>query len=366
MRAVILSHTFLSRKRDQWLTKDRVAETVEEIARSGWRVTYVARASTPQSFLRHPLDQRIAVIAVGKDGSRYRDIVEVIRSVSQADAVLVFMPTVRTAFAAVLLGKRCVIYAGNAWSLIPGTSRWRAWLEAAAARRAGAVIAAGASTHDRFKGVSRNVSQAVPMVASEAARRLMAEEPEPAVGHSLNVLFVGSLVRRKGLVAVIEAVKAVPEARCRIIGPSGDDEGARRALTEASEHPRFDVSDYVEWPRLREAYIWADVLCLPSAVEGFPRVLYEAAAFDTALVVSPVGGIPDRLTDRCDAIFVPPGDATAVADALRRLQQDPAYAGRLAASAHRSLRRAFAYESTGQQLAEALRRIAEDRKRVPA
>jgi glycosyltransferase involved in cell wall biosynthesis len=60
----------------------------------------------------------------------------------------------------------------------------------------------------------------------------------------------------------------------------------------------------------------ASIFVLPSYSEGVPCVLLEAAACGTPFVASRVGGIPE-IAHLGVNLLVPPGDARALADALR-------------------------------------------------
>ena len=65
-----------------------------------------------------------------------------------------------------------------------------------------------------------------------------------------------------------------------------------------------------------------DVFMLPSLAEGTPNSIIEAMAHGLPVIASDVGGIPDLLTAET-GILVPPGDAAALAGAMRRLASDP-------------------------------------------
>ena len=73
---------------------------------------------------------------------------------------------------------------------------------------------------------------------------------------------------------------------------------------------------------LPDLYRWADVFCLPSSREGVPVVLMEAMATELPVVTTPVAGIPELVTSGLSGLFVPPGDADAVAAALSELAGD--------------------------------------------
>ena len=76
----------------------------------------------------------------------------------------------------------------------------------------------------------------------------------------------------------------------------------------------------------------AGVFVLPSFWEGQPLVLQEALRAGVPIVATRVGGIPD-LTGEDAALLVPPGDARALAAAVRAVLTDQALAARLRTAA---------------------------------
>lgn len=141
----------------------------------------------------------------------------------------------------------------------------------------------------------------------EAAARRPRDRPG-----TMRVLFVGNDVERKGLPALIEAVAALGgEAVLDVV--SGDEIEERdfvrvhRGVTAGSE-------------RLRELYAEADVFALPTHADAVPWAVLEAMAAGLPVVASEVGAIPELLGTSGEV--VPPGDAEALAAALRRLS-DP-------------------------------------------
>jgi glycogen synthase len=72
---------------------------------------------------------------------------------------------------------------------------------------------------------------------------------------------------------------------------------------------------------------------VPSLVpEGFGIVAAECLAAGTPCVVSALGGLLDVVTDGVEGLHVPPGDAEALARALRRLLEDEPLRSRLGAA----------------------------------
>ena len=84
-----------------------------------------------------------------------------------------------------------------------------------------------------------------------------------------------------------------------------------------------------------------DIVVLPSYREGLPRTLVEAAACGLPLITTDVPGCREVVTDGVDGLLVPMGDSEALARAMARLQDDPAFARQLGDAARRKARAQF-------------------------
>ena len=77
-----------------------------------------------------------------------------------------------------------------------------------------------------------------------------------------------------------------------------------------------------------------DILVLPSRFgEGMPMVLLEAMGAGLPVVATPVEGIAELVDDGRNGLLVPPEDVEALANAIRRVLEDPALAERLGSAA---------------------------------
>ena len=111
----------------------------------------------------------------------------------------------------------------------------------------------------------------------------------------------------------------------------------------------------------------ADVLVAPSVPtkqgrrEGIPVVLMEAMSSGLPVVASRISGIPELVQDDVNGLLAPPGDAPALAAALRRLADDPELRARLGAAGRRTVQEGFDVERSAEQLIE---RFAASAKRA--
>jgi phosphatidylinositol alpha-mannosyltransferase len=155
---------------------------------------------------------------------------------------------------------------------------------------------------------------------------------ETAGARPMRILFVGQAVERKGLPVLLRAFEALREqvpATLTLVGASAE-EVAHMMLDDRGVSALGKVSEERKLAELGRA----DVVCAPSLHgESFGMVLTEAFAAGAPVIASDIPGYRDVLRDGLDGTLVPPGDALALAEALRRLALDQPLRARMAASA---------------------------------
>ncbi|HEV2370257.1 MAG TPA: glycosyltransferase family 4 protein, partial [Acidimicrobiales bacterium] len=150
--------------------------------------------------------------------------------------------------------------------------------------------------------------------------------PQPTAGPT--VFFIGRHEERKGLAVLLEAwTRLGSEVRCWV-GGTGPDTAALQA--RFSGYPGLQwlgrIGDDEKVSRLKGA----DVVCVPSLYgESFGVVLLEAMAAGTPVVASDLPGYRNVASDEVDALLVAPGDADALARALRCALDDRDLAAKL-------------------------------------
>ncbi len=185
-----------------------------------------------------------------------------------------------------------------------------------------------AATADRLppslRGRVRVVGNGVDAVAFAAA-------PRPPRGSQLRVAYLGRVVPDKGVHVLLEALRLLDrrDVTVTVVGrpgfagdaPTTDYEATLRR--QARDVPGgVSFASFVPRPDLPPLLARQDVVVVPSVwPEPFALAALEGMAAGAAVVASDIGGIPEAVG--AAGILVPPGDARALADALRTLADDP-------------------------------------------
>jgi glycosyltransferase involved in cell wall biosynthesis len=164
-------------------------------------------------------------------------------------------------------------------------------------------------------------------------------EPRPPRARGkLQLLAVATVTPRKGHLVLIEALARLADLDWHLlcVGSLERDPAAATTLREAIARCRLGerVTLAGEWPpeRLGEAYRQADCFVLPSFHEGYGMAFAEALAYGLPIVATTGGAIGETVPASA-GVLVPPGDAAALAAALRQVMSDGELRRRLAAGA---------------------------------
>jgi glycosyltransferase involved in cell wall biosynthesis len=147
--------------------------------------------------------------------------------------------------------------------------------------------------------------------------------PRPSLGAPPKVLYMGRLIRQKGVDDLLAAVAQMePRPQLQVAGDGPE----RRRLEHVARALGVDATfhGFVHGEAKDRLFRHAAVVCVPSREvgplsEGAPLVVVEALAYDVPVVATHVGGIPELCRGSGSATLVPPGDPDALARALGAL-----------------------------------------------
>jgi glycosyltransferase involved in cell wall biosynthesis len=173
-------------------------------------------------------------------------------------------------------------------------------------------------------------------------------------------LFVGRLVPEKNPDLLIRAWRNV-DGPWRLVvagGSSFSDAYAVELRRLAGGDDRVVFTDYVYGDALAELFSNAATFVLPSALEGMPLTLLEAASYEAPIVASDIP--PHREVLRDDGPghhLVPVGDEARLTDVLQRVLDSPASEHDGAAAASRRIVAEYTWDATTEALESLYQRL---------
>lgn len=174
--------------------------------------------------------------------------------------------------------------------------------------------------HIAAHGFDRSKIHVLPLYA-DVPPRVTDARPDPSL-----VLFVGQLIRGKGVDLLLQALTRTRSRARLVIAGSGNEEGELRALVASlGLGARVEFVGSVAKAKLPDLYARARCLAMPSRYpETFGLAGLEALSAGLPVIATDVGGIREWLEDGKNGVIVPSGDVDALARSIDRLLLDDA------------------------------------------
>jgi glycosyltransferase involved in cell wall biosynthesis len=155
-------------------------------------------------------------------------------------------------------------------------------------------------------------------------------------GRPLELVYLGRLAREKGLYELLHALAIArsrgADARLCLVGSGAEQARLKQTVDRLQLASVVTFAGAAFGVAKLERLSQADVLALPSYSEGLPYSLLEGMAAGKAVLVTPVGAIPDVVTPGVHGLFVPPRDIEPLACAITALAADRASLERIGAA----------------------------------
>jgi len=260
------------------------------------------------------------------------------------------------------------------------------WVERSALESADAVVAVSRGTRNDVLRLFEISPERVHVIHNGIDAEFY--HPDPATDalerHGIDpqrpyVLFLGRITRQKGIVHFLRAAEHLdPEIAVVLCAGKpdtpqiADEMSAALARLRATRGGVTWIDEMVSREDARQLYSHAAVFCCPSVYEPFGIINLEAAACETAVVASAVGGIPEVVVDGETGVLVPlslrsdepmtPLDPDAfehdMARAINALVADPSQREAMGRAARRRAIEHFSWQAIARQTVELYRFVS--------
>lgn len=157
------------------------------------------------------------------------------------------------------------------------------------------------------------------------------------------ILFVGWLVKRKGIHHLLDAIPSViKEQRNVRFLVIGEGELHDQLLHQAKENKIESYVSFLGKKPLEEVAEYmsaADLLVLPSLYEGMPNVVMEAFASGLPVIATDVCGTAELVKNKVNGLLVKAGDVQGLSRSLTTVLENKKLAGKLSKNALETIKK---------------------------
>lgn len=174
----------------------------------------------------------------------------------------------------------------------------------------------------------------------------------PVVRESRQLLFVGQLIRGKGVDIAIRAMNHLSEQyTLKIVGEGKQRKKYQELTKKLNLDQRIEFLGKVPYEELVKWYQRSTCLIVPTRYpELFGLVGVEAMSFGTPIVASQVGAIPEWLEDGRSGFIIPPNDPKKLADKVETICESEDLALQMGAEGRRIYEEKFLPENHLREL----------------
>lgn len=176
------------------------------------------------------------------------------------------------------------------------------------------------------------------------------------------VLFVGRLVRQKGVSHLINSMPSIldknPDAKFVFAGGGPVEYYKNKAKKLVGDKASFE--GFVPEPELKSLFSLADVTVAPSIYEPFGLVPLESAACETPAVGSYVGGMRDTIVHEWTGLHTYPADPNSISYQVSRVLNDLGWSKWMGKNAKKRAKERYDWERIATKTSKAYGDAVED------
>ncbi len=146
----------------------------------------------------------------------------------------------------------------------------------------------------------------------------------------VNLLTIGSLIPRKGMQHILEALAGLADKHTFLLRIAGDGplrEQLKKKARDLGIDKQVEFLGSVDAQRIPVLLQQANVFVLASHWEGRPNAVLEAMAAGLPVIASDIDGVNELVVEAKTGLLFQDGDSDALRGCIEQLMDDPAQAG---------------------------------------
>lgn len=158
-------------------------------------------------------------------------------------------------------------------------------------------------------------------------------------GNDIVFVFIGRLVRDKGINELVEAFQTLNEeyrdSTLLLVGPFETKLDPLKESTQATIKLHNKIIETGYQDDVRPFLACADVLTFPSYREGFPNVVLQAGAMGLPGIVTNINGCNEIIEEGINGTIIPVKDKTSLYKAMKKMIEDESWRRKLSLEARK-------------------------------
>lgn len=179
----------------------------------------------------------------------------------------------------------------------------------------------------------------------------------------LKLLYVGSVIRQKGLHLILHAMQRLPKNRFTLTVAGRLDmepdyvNSIRQTIVDLQLNDQVNITGPLDREPLAIIYQSHHLFVLPSTNEAYGIVYVEAQQFGLPAIATTAGGAGEIITDGETGYLIKPDDVTALTKLLSTLNDDRQLLQTLGTNALNAYRQHPVWDDTGKQIRHFLHQL---------
>ncbi|WP_400245100.1 glycosyltransferase family 4 protein [Niallia sp. JL1B1071] len=169
------------------------------------------------------------------------------------------------------------------------------------------------------------------------------------------ILYIGRLVKEKGIFELAEALPYLPEEY--VVVYVGDGPEKERLQRQEMYNERLFLVGQIPNDKVREYLLASDIFILPSYSEGLPTVVIEAMALKIPIICTNVGGVPDLFGEYSN-LLIQPRSVQEIVTKVKEFSDDPSLYEKVTDLLYQRVHTNYSADDNAKRLIEKYQEVA--------